>query len=302
LGAAMAPTRLLQLLFGLAIAVSLSACVTPQFAAPPTAEVRSELGKIAVVAVPFEITNYAERPLSGAGRAAVSGFGQGFFGSIAGGLQSTDQYGLGLALGIILAPVAGTVGGVVGAVKSHPEREVDEADTALRVVFDEARLERELQQHILSVAEQKMQNLTAGPSAREAAGYRHLADEGFDSVLEITISGFAVMLDGRIDPDIRFNLLVDARLLLTGSDAELYRARWSYWSDSKGYFKLAADRGKLMRSELEKANGDIAERIVNELFVSDTPQRIIETAFAGPTAQRRAITIRIRPPNAMAPP
>ena len=99
----------------LALLAGLGGCAQVIMIAPPTPEVRAELGVVGVVPKPFDRATGLETPVKGAGEGALSGMRQGGLGSVRIGLEGAG------VVGILLAPVAAVVGSVVGALRAHPE-------------------------------------------------------------------------------------------------------------------------------------------------------------------------------------
>ena len=159
--------------------------------APPSTEIRQQLGKIAVVAVPASFSAGVNAPVSGAGAGALVGAGQATLGSLAAGAGAgcRDPAGcvLGLALGAAVAVIAAPVGAVVGSASAHSETEVRAATSNLNAALADAKPGEELCAQIAAEAKERtLYDLAALPAATGNENLHNLSAEGFGSVLSMS--------------------------------------------------------------------------------------------------------------------
>ncbi len=242
-------------------------------------EVREKLGVIGVVAVSSRKTSEPKAPVKGAGSGALMGAGQGALGSVfAGGqaCQSGEPFfcAFGLALGIVLAPPAALIGGVVGASRAHPAEEVQAADASLRTALAETKPHEHLRDWLVNVGRERtgftLLNLS---DVKPGIGYRTLATEGVDTVLELDLTDFRVESHGRIDPDLTIRIDTRARLVRTADNREVYRRGWRYESHERSYFDMAANSAKLLRTEIREGYEKLADQMIYDLFIGTAPEK-----------------------------
>ena len=115
-------------------------------------------------------------------------------------------------------------------------------------------------------------DLLSRAEADHRISYRHLANEGLDTVLEIDVSDFRLVSYGKIDPDLQLVLIARARLVRAANDAELYRRTWGYMSNQQSYFDMAAQNAKLLRAKIREGYEKLADKIVYDLFIAELPE------------------------------
>lgn len=263
---------------------SLLACLALSFAAagcvgvgakylPPSEAVRAQFNSVAVVTtarqIPFK--SAPTPPQAGAGDGAVEGFKQGF----AAGFIAQQGF-------FLVSPVLAVAGAGVGAVRARSSEDVEAAHAALRdAVFSETPA-LELAQKLQGIAEREspgraltiveLPDLIPGTApadkATNRASYQDLSLQGHDTVLEVHLS-YNFEDNGEISPDVWIHSFAVASIFDLKSQTELYAASWSYDSEAKNYFDLAADDAAMLRSEFQTIYEKIADRIVYDLFVAD---------------------------------
>lgn len=269
-------SRLIATVYILALAFGFTGCAETKFV-PPSPDVRQHLGKIAAVALPTQLSNNVEKPVSGAGGGALMGFGEGALGSLAAGMSSCvggpASCGLGLVLGAAAAIVAAPIGAIVGAAKAHSNQEVQAADSYLRAALADIKPGEELSKRIAAATKlTTSHDMIAVPSTDGNENLSDLSAKGFGSVAETTITEFQLLSAGKIDPDVTLVIAAQVLLRRVPGGSDLYRRKWANIGVSHNYFDMAANDAALLRSEIQSGLDKLGDRIVTDLFTSNTPE------------------------------
>jgi hypothetical protein len=195
-------------------------------------------------------------------------------------------------LGAALAVPGAVVGSGVGASLAHPAEEVEAAMENLIIALADARPHEEVAWRISMV--QLPNRLQVGEAEdSEWADYRDLADEGWDTVLEVEVVWFELFVEGDINPKISPKLILQGRLIRTRDNTELYRRKWLLWGEERNYFEAAADNARLFRQDLQQAYGALADRIIDDLFQSSLTEQ------DRPSREGEIVTLESAPPLAV---
>lgn len=268
----------------LSLALMLAACQT-RMASPPSLEVRQQL-QGAAVAVHHDSLARADvqTPVAGKGKAAAVSAGGWALGSasscvyLPSGLAGAIYCGIGLADGVVGAPVAA----VVAAIRVHDEDEVRAAAASFHAALAEVKPAAGLARELMT-AVQKV------PSVHlEAISMEHPADDNLGGngrrsgvTLDVSVFDLEIRSEGRTEPDVTLAMKVTARVIPAAGGAELYWRRWEYESVERDYFELAADNAAAFRAEVQTAYRALAEKMVQDLFVSTMPEEIEDAPSEG---------------------
>ena len=244
--------------------------------APPTPEVRSNLRRVAIVAVPTapegEFHTFAKGRWEGTAKGAAGGAAYGVLYSVSRGSSSSGGGPYAAAAAMIAAlifTVAGTgVGAVLGhqaAIPAGTAKDIrDKIDTTLR----EMELSRGVAEAVHSRAEG---NREFGPrtfaQADYASSYSALADQGVDTVLEISIPGAGFQGGSGKKPSIFFYMTTRVRFTDPRDHRELYTRDFLYLSHERPFGEWFEGGAKQLALEFERATHGLAERILDELFL-----------------------------------
>ena len=291
--------RLIAAVIILTLAFGLTGCAETKFV-PPTPEVRQHLGKIAVVAMPAQPVHAADKPVSGAGSGALVGAGEVAAGGLAAGAEGChgDAYScaFGLALGAAVAIVGAPIGAVVGAINAHSAEEVRAADESLRAALGEVKAGEELRNRVAAAAKARTTyDLTVPQATTATEPGQGLIASGFTSALEITIADLRLTSVGKIDPDATLAIVAEARLKHVADGSEIYRRRWAYVGVPKNYFQMASGHAAMLRTEIENGLDKLADRIVSDLFISNSPERQETSPRPGTVLTLEAPTLQKNP-------
>jgi hypothetical protein len=269
--------RLIAAVYVLALVFGLTGCAETKFV-PPSAEVRQHLGKIAVVAMPTQSTPTVDKPVSGTGSGALAGAGEAAVGGLGIGAEGCrgGAYAcvFGLALGTAVAIVGAPIGAVVGAINAHSDEEVRAADANLRAALGDVNAGEELRNRVAAAAKVRTPyDLTAPQVTTAKEPDRNLIADGINSTLEITITNFYLTSAGKIDPDVTLAIVAEVRLRHVADGSEIYRRKWAYVGVPKNYFQMASRHAAMLRAEIQNGFDKLADRIVTDLFISNSPER-----------------------------
>lgn len=260
-----------------------SGCAREKFA-PPSPELRSQLGNVGVVPVTTVKAPGMKPPnepvkgmLEGVVSGAKQGAGYGFFGG-ASLCAARDPFLClyGLMIGVTLAPPGALIGATLGAARARTKEEVEAAAKQIEQAFAELAKREftgQLAEKLIRRAREKW-DLTFLRRSREGddGSYEELAEQGLDTALVLSVTRFTFAHFGEIDPDMTLEASVAARLVRTSDDWELYRRDWRYRGSTHSYFDLAAAGGALLREEIDKGYTALADRVVSDLFVTTEPE------------------------------
>ncbi|MCE5262539.1 MAG: hypothetical protein LLG97_03275 [Deltaproteobacteria bacterium] len=248
-----------------------------------------ELGSIALVQGHFAPEMTLDRPakgwLAGAGRGSANWAGKVMAAPwTGGGWGGCSGQGCGLALAVILAlttaaaTVGGVAGAVVGAVKAEPAGEVAYAESLIRTAVAELRVQDSLRDHVTREALKERRRNWAflegeGPAlAGQKVSYRHLAERGFETVLEISVLRFGLIGPWEVNPPLRLEMDAQVRVVRTGEDNEIYSRTFRYAGGSKKHSEWCADDAQPLQSEFERCYGGLAVDIVSGLLSGPVPE------------------------------
>jgi hypothetical protein len=238
----------------------------------------NDAGTVAIVPAGYmpepTFTTFAKGRWTGAGKGAAGG-------AAIGTLEGVRAAAAGGPIGVLLLPffaaggavLGGTIGSISGAISAIPADKAREIEVAISTVLAESNGPETLagvllsQGRLLKSYRFHMPEGQGPLSPEERPEYSNLADEGSGTVLEVPISraGFDGGEGG--DPSVAFVTEVSVRLLRLSDGAELYRGGFVYRSGERKFAFWAKDNGALLRSEIASSYQELAERIVEHLFL-----------------------------------
>lgn len=249
-----------------------------QLPPPPSDEIRARFGTIAVVSARFTPRPMLQLPakggLAGAGRGAATW-------SATGGLVPFSSGGGGggagailvLAASVVGATLGGISGTVAGVVKSEPAEKVRVSEAALNDALSVLNMQESLRDRIMKVARDQTREHVVilpdkGPAgAGEKVSYGSLADTGIDTVVEVAVTDIGVNGPWDVNPPLNFIMKAQVRVVRTSVDQEYYAAEYEYNRGERTFSGWAADNAVPFLMELDRAYQDIAEKVVEELFL-----------------------------------
>ena len=234
---------------------------------PLSADIRANLTNIAVVSAEFlpktVLKGYAKGRAGGAARGVVVGVEIDCVFHPFPCLISTAAF-----------PVAMVVGGVVGASVAESSTTIEEKEAAINMALSELKIQDSAKSALLEVARSRTSHSfivvdNAGPERVGAVNrYRGLSGKDIDSVLELAVLrlGFAGEVFG-INPPLEFFMELRARLINTRSNAAIYEHLYTFRSVPHKIAEWGEDDARLFSDELARAYGNIASRVIEDLFI-----------------------------------
>jgi hypothetical protein len=119
-------------------------------------------------------------------------------------------------------------------------------------------------------------NTTTLPRLGSATGeanryYRAATDQGVESVLEVAVKEWGLYGPWSINPPLTFVMTLDARLIRASDKAELHGLLLIYHGSALRFDEWAADNAAHLEQQLELANEELAEKVVDEFFLLYMP-------------------------------
>jgi hypothetical protein len=244
--------------------------------AAPSEALRANIRTVAIICE--QNPRLEMRKAQDKGSAATEGAIGGFLsGAGAGGHGGGDFAGAAQVLVWIIAIPIGTVSGAVeGAIEGVPREQIERADLELRKAADEVDVSSLLRGRLLEEAQRNTRYVlrTPLPSSDEqdcTARYKKLAQEGVDTVLEVSI--LSMGLGGNREPNPPLQLVIRARVRLVQAidGRELYAYPWVSTYGSHRFTEWAENHAQPFRSGIERVTGLAARGIIEELFLVHRP-------------------------------
>jgi hypothetical protein len=261
--------------------------------APLSAEAQAQLGTIGVVAARFAPEVDYQTPGSGGpGGAAVGaakGLGLGILGA-AGCFLSVGLAAEACVLGVA-TPYLAVRYAVDQATQGVSVEEVAASEAAIKTALAERSLQEALRDQVLrAAASQPPRSFVSlpdqGPTQPSEAGhYGHLASQGVDAVLELTVQQIALRPHGGsgsgsvwslsaadLNPWLALVATTRTRVLKVADSTELYRYTMERRGKGATFSEWGANDAQMLREALEQLPQDLAAEIMTQVFgVSVTP-------------------------------
>lgn len=227
---------------------------------PPTEALRSQLGRLRLSEGNTQMGVLLTGPAKGGGEGAARG--------AAIGASSVLSLPCGASPGCILllmaAPPAALVGAVVGAARAEPAAQLDAKAGALKAAMEELKVPQTFHRCVSD----RLQELTSTP------GSRVIFEEPASTILDVVVEQVGLVGPKLINPPLSFVLTERTRLIRVSDGAELY----GHWLTYRGRPRPLEDwvaknsiNLMLLREEADRACHELAERLVDEVFVLYLP-------------------------------
>ncbi len=268
---------------------------------PPLSDATlAHLGTIGVVSA--QVTpemDYRTPERGGAAGAAIGtakGLGLGTLGA-AGCFLTYGQFLAGCGLAVV-SPYLAVRYAVDQATAGVSADAIEAAETAIKAVLAEPNPQAMARDELYRVAAAHTgQPLVLlpdqGPTTpSETSRYRHLADEGVNTVLEITVQRIALRHQGAahsiplrisatdLNPDLTLVVTTQRRVVKTADGTELYRHTGDHGGSGATFTEWGANDAQLLREGLDQLLREIAGEIVSQVFGVSVPPAIESAAPA----------------------
>jgi hypothetical protein len=262
---------------------------------PPSVEIREKLGAVAIAPAQYvphsNFATFAKSKPGGAAKgAAESAAGSAI---ILGALGATATGYAAVTLAF-MAPyvivVAAAASAAQGARTALPAEKAREIESTLNDTLAKLDAQRALADRLAAIVKSETWVQLRTVEAKGPAGttdsptYAALGPAGVDAVIEIAVSEIGFLRcesldiygnpnDLRCPPDFRrkpmvsLYMLARARLVRVSDGTELFARQFRYASPHRDFAQWAADGGRMLAAEFERAYGELAGRINDELLL-----------------------------------
>jgi len=250
--------RIIRMLFcvGLIPYLVLVGCARdPYLSSPPSAEVLSGLGRVAVQSTSSVTNAGVDKPYT-RGEAVAAGATDAISGL--GGSGGGGDFG---GIVIVLVPFAAVVGGTAGGMHGTPEEEAIAEWQILSDSLAKMDLQTALRRDV-TAAIRKHTRITVAQSGGSGAPSSRAAD----SLLELSVLKAGLAGKRFENSQLKAFVTVQARLVRLSDESELYRHIWTQTGGECTYYEWASHDGRLFRKELSSACEGVAGVMVREMF------------------------------------
>lgn len=150
------------------------------------------------------------------------------------------------------------MGAVVGAARAEPAAKVEEQEKAFKAVMEELKVPETYRRCVGD----RLQELTSTP------GSRVMFEEPASTILDVVVEQVGLVgEDVLINPPLSFVLTERTRLIRASDGTELYGHWLTYRGRPRPLEDWFVQNSMLLREETERACRELAERLVDEVFL-----------------------------------
>lgn len=244
---------------------------------PPevTEELRNQLGVVGVVSVNFAPDDEFSTALRGRVTGVATGLTQGaVLGTAYGAAASAPFPPFFVIFGPIFGVTGAVSGGIAGWITAVPEDTAREIESQIVGAITTTQPQESLRRQVIEAARREniqsiLELAVQGPAmAEEHLDYRRLPEAGIDTVLEIGVVAVGLEGEGGGDPELALFLQARARLIRAASNTELHADETiSFRTFPRKFTEWGADGARLLREHLERGYRELAERIIDQVFL-----------------------------------
>ncbi len=263
----------------LALLLGLSGCTSRP--TPPAPELRDQLGRIAIVALPAsprgEFHTFAKGWPAGAAKGAAIGSAEGVLYAFSQGASSAGGGPYAAAASTLAAMIFTVVGsaimGVAGGIQAVPVKTSQEIEARINQVLEQMDLSRDLANAVYAAGQPRNElgryrlSRADDDTAVKPSAYASLASAGLDTVAEVQVTEAGFQGGAGREPHISFYLNAHVRLLDSRTGNEHYGRDFHYSSQERPFAEWLDNGAVELSLGFEQAQAILAERIVDELFL-----------------------------------
>jgi len=247
---------------------------------PPSEKLRSQFGAVRLTAGGSDAAMLFASPPKGAGEGAARGARIAFLAFLGVGSRpgvealvpqkqvavapfvSVSSYDAANLVIIALAPVAAVVGGVFGAIVADPAAKVEAQEAVIRTAMRELTIQETFRTCVSTAVREQAPHVALTSSEAESA----------PTVLEVTVEQVGLYgAETALKPPLRFIMTERTRVIRSSDGAEVY-AHWLTWrGQTRPLDAWVAQEGRLLKEEAGRACRDLAERLVDEVYLVYLP-------------------------------
>ncbi|MBI5875754.1 MAG: hypothetical protein HZB81_07950 [Deltaproteobacteria bacterium] len=259
--------------FAVLLVIGQFGCATPHIAMTPdqTAQLKERLGAIGVASARFapkvELQTPAKGAADAAGKGAIGGAG------VILDASGNSGSGAGAIVGILLIPVGAVVGGVGGAIMADSAEAVNQREAVLKKALADLKVQETMRDHFIKTTQERTvfrftRVEEEGPAVEGAIpDYRPLSEKGTKTVQEITVKQFGLKGEGRVQPDLSMYMILQARLVNSATNEEIFNKTFSYQGEKHKFADWAANDARLFTEEFDRCYQKLAEDVMREIYV-----------------------------------
>ena len=235
-------------------------CTTNSHRVPPLSEqVRAEIGTLGVTTSSIIPTSDLKGPISSKGSGAAKGAGQASLVMVSTAARAGHPLAALVVLGV--TPVAALGGAIYGAIVAPRDEKVKGAETALANAFADLKIQEAVHDHLLRAAQ--------GRIGHRVVPLGETPD--VDAILELAVLSVRLVGAG-INPPLQLVVLACPKLVRRADGRELYPAEsmtpaFAHMSAARKFLEWGGEDARLFREEMERAYQNLADRVVEELFM-----------------------------------
>lgn len=265
------------LIFLLPLVLAACAAGPRQYTDPrplPSAAQRAEFGVIGIAVGKSSdiVTPPAPKSMPDSEKAAMT-LGGGAIGAGTGAIMGLGCGPLAPGCVPILAGAGGIFGLLMGAATSlsipSPEK-VNSADITLRNTLLSANAEARLVKFVTAQAASTIdRKLWSVDPVSGAESWQSRGGGEIDTLLVLdapAVSLVQLTPPQQSNPYVRLEIIIEGRILRTGTATPVFERRWRHDSETRNYFDWAEDQGALILTEIDKGISTAAERIVADFL------------------------------------
>lgn len=247
---------------------------SPKEARPLPEQVRAELGTIGLTAAPLPPEIHITAIPSGRIKGAAQGAGAAVVSSVHGCLD-IDPTGICAVGALVLSPYIATGGAIYGAVAVRSEKDIVAARRFIEAAIAEQDFRLPVLERVYGTVQRRAKGhrvvllpRPAPPLAGAASDRLSLSERGIDSLLEMRIAAVTLGRRPAVDPQLQLHMKLQARLIRTRDNSELYTGEFTYRSEeSHGFVQWGEQNAARLRFALKRGLQRLADKIVEQVFL-----------------------------------
>jgi len=264
---------------GLLLVFLIGSCATEK--PLPSAESRLLLGNMGVTAIGsvpnVDFHTYARGWAQGAAKGGVTGLFEGLFNTLVETTRNppTGPYaGPAILITTVILTVTSTItSGIAGGLTAVPKKTAEETEREIQKTIGDVNLADDLASNIVKDASRRpdierypMTYIGIAPSPIEVM-MPQWNKQGIDTLVEVQVTDAGFRGGQGTKPSIRFYLNARIRLLATQTNREIFTRDFQFLSREHLITDWFANRSQELMSSFTQAMQDLAERIIDELFI-----------------------------------
>ena len=190
------------------------------------------------------------------------------------GCLDIDPTGICAVAVLVLSPYIATGGAIYGAVAVRSEKDVVAARRFIEAAIAEQDFRLPVLERVYATVQRKAKGHRVvllpkpAPLAGAASDRLPLSERGIDSLLEMRIAGVTLGRRPAVDPQLQLHMKLQARLIRTRDNSELYTGEFTYRSEERhGFVQWGEQNAARLRFALKRGLQRLADKIVEQVFL-----------------------------------